>query len=480
MGQTQSKREDYTFSNTSLSSSTTLTPVTLAVHKTTQTQVEHIVINLDAKTQPLYESLKQTGFQAFQFPYIVQFYGYFEEDQQLHVFVEHYTGENLRQYIDSKKQAGGSSFIPERRIKTILLQLVLAVNNLHKSGILHRNIHPEVIFRGQSGEFKLGDLHSIAQLTTDDSMTKTAIGHISYLAPERLSGQEYSFPADIFSLGMVLYELCAFKPPFGNAMSIIQREVPTPLPQQYTPELSQLIMSMLHFSPASRPTIDEVLSCPIFQNDSKTLVWDAVDKLSQTGSGNMNGLFFFRPIFNKAISSNLRRVQCSDAPQQPVTVFLDPPLTDGIFKCVFSFQGSIPNLEKSLGIVDSHYDYPQDFSHAVHGPIILVSSLDILTHQNTLIANNNFTWQDNDKITLLLDLKSRNRTLRYLRNEIPSPIRFVNIPASVRVFICLTSKELGVNVEELTKLDQTEWSLLEEDCIRSETNVREVKWKEWE
>ncbi len=90
------------------------------------------------------------------------------------------------------------------------------------------------------------------------------VGTPYYISPEIVENKPYSFKTDIWSLGVILYEMCALKPPFdGNslpflAMRIVQGKY-NPIPVQYTKGLSNLIKLLLNLSPNKRPNINQIL-----------------------------------------------------------------------------------------------------------------------------------------------------------------------------------------------------------------------------
>ena len=93
------------------------------------------------------------------------------------------------------------------------------------------------------------------------------VGTPYYLSPEIIEGRPYSFKSDIWSLGVMLYELCALKPPFeGNnmhflAMSIVRGKFKA-LPNYFSYELRELVKDMLSSDVFLRPTINQILKKP--------------------------------------------------------------------------------------------------------------------------------------------------------------------------------------------------------------------------
>jgi NIMA (never in mitosis gene a)-related kinase 1/4/5 len=95
------------------------------------------------------------------------------------------------------------------------------------------------------------------------------VGTPYYLAPEIIENKAYAFQSDVWSLGILLYELCALKPPFDAsslhflAMKIVRGNYP-PIPVHYSRQLKTLVSQMLTQDVHKRPTINQILSKDIF------------------------------------------------------------------------------------------------------------------------------------------------------------------------------------------------------------------------
>lgn len=90
---------------------------------------------------------------------------------------------------------------------------------------------------------------------------KTIVGTPYYLSPEIVENKPYNFKSDIWSLGVLLYEMCSLGPPFNGrsitelAMKIVAGS-PDPIPDRYTEEMKELVNSLLHKDPAKRPSVN--------------------------------------------------------------------------------------------------------------------------------------------------------------------------------------------------------------------------------
>ena len=115
---------------------------------------------------------------------------------------------------------------------------------------------------------KIGDF-GISKSFDKTSLAATAmIGTPYYLSPEMVEGKAYSTKADIWALGVILYQLCALKFPFEAnslpvlALKILKGSFP-PLSNQYSKDLKSLLLQMLNIDQKKRPTVESILLKPI-------------------------------------------------------------------------------------------------------------------------------------------------------------------------------------------------------------------------
>lgn len=161
---------------------------------------------------------------------------------------------DLRQLLDSDK------VFSEPEIIRIGTDICHAIGECHRVDILHRDIKPENIFISDSGKYKLGDF-GIARImdACPDAWASTGIGTPEYAAPEQGSGK-YDRRVDIYSLGLVLYELAnGNRLPFAQSKYLngdeIQRRLsnePLPPPSGVSQALGKVILKACAFDPADR------------------------------------------------------------------------------------------------------------------------------------------------------------------------------------------------------------------------------------
>lgn len=145
------------------------------------------------------------------------------------------------------------------------------------------------MFLTKSNIVKMGDFGIARVLNHTVDVARSMVGTPYYLSPEIIESRPYSFKSDIWSMGVLLYELCALRPPFegGNMhflMMKISRGQYPPIPSQYSRELKQLISSMLELRVHLRPNINQILKVPMIARRARNFLSDNVfkDEFSHT------------------------------------------------------------------------------------------------------------------------------------------------------------------------------------------------------
>lgn len=161
-------------------------------------------------------------------PHIVDIFDVGEEGELHYLVMEYIEGQTLKEYINSN-----GPLTPEQALP-IMRQLVSAISNAHYNGIIHRDIKPQNILMDVNGDVKITDFGiAMALSATAHTKTNSVLGTVHYLSPEQARGGMATMKSDIYSVGIVFYELLTGKLPFSgeSAVSIalkhLQEETPS-------------------------------------------------------------------------------------------------------------------------------------------------------------------------------------------------------------------------------------------------------------
>lgn len=176
--------------------------------------------------------------EALNHPFIVRFLGSFQtKEGYLNILMDYADGGDLSHRIrDAKTKEGGFG---EPQILTWFTQLCLAMKHVHDRKIIHRDIKSQNIFLTKEGDVKLGDFGIAKPLQLTLQKIKSVVGTPYYMSPEICENKEYSFKTDIWSLGVILLEMCLLKPPFdANSLPALALKISkgdyNPLPKQFS------------------------------------------------------------------------------------------------------------------------------------------------------------------------------------------------------------------------------------------------------
>ena len=200
---------------------------------------------------------------ALNHPNVTVVYDVGEAESRPFIAVEYVEGETLKARLRSEP-------LTMEQVKAVALQIAEGLNAAHGKGIVHRDIKPDNILITRDGTVKIMDF-GIAKLRGDADMTQTGmtLGTLSYMSPEQVLGDVVDHRSDIWSFGVVLYEMLARELPFHRdreaavLYEILNRE-PTPI-EFHRPEAPQvlrsLIQQMLEKNAERRPaSIAEVIT----------------------------------------------------------------------------------------------------------------------------------------------------------------------------------------------------------------------------
>jgi NIMA (never in mitosis gene a)-related kinase len=182
-----------------------------------------------------------------------------EESESLCIVMDFADAGDLLLKITEHKKKG--TFMSENFLWHVLIKLTRALKVLHEMRIMHRDLKSANVFLGKDGKVKLGDLN--VSKVIKDSLNHTQTGTPYYASPEVWKDEPYDFKSDIWSLGCVIYEAAALKPPFqAEDMKSLYKKVIkgnfSPL-SEFSEDFNEIVKLLLTLDPKQRPSASEIL-----------------------------------------------------------------------------------------------------------------------------------------------------------------------------------------------------------------------------
>ncbi|MBI5154500.1 serine/threonine protein kinase [Candidatus Poribacteria bacterium] len=183
-------------------------------------------------------------------PYIVRIHDLYESDNKRFISMEYIEGTDLKRLLSER------TTFTEEMVLYYFMQICDALSYAHKMGIVHRDIKPANIMITSRNGVKITDF-GIAKILRGEDATKSGtavIGTPLYMAPEQIIGDAVDPRTDLYSLGIMLYEMMSGNPPFylGNIEYHHIHTAPPPLPERVSPRLREVIMKMISKRPPDR------------------------------------------------------------------------------------------------------------------------------------------------------------------------------------------------------------------------------------
>jgi eukaryotic-like serine/threonine-protein kinase len=192
---------------------------------------------------------------GLQHPNVVSVYDRGAFDDTYYIAMEYLPGRSLKQLIRQE-----APLDPVRAID-IALQILKAARFAHRRGVIHRDLKPHNVIIDDSDNAKVTDFGIARAGASDMTETGSIMGTAQYLSPEQAQGHAVSAGSDLYSIGVVLYEMLTGRVPFDaeSAVTIALKHVseapppPTAINPRVPPELEQVVMWALNKNPVDRP-----------------------------------------------------------------------------------------------------------------------------------------------------------------------------------------------------------------------------------
>ncbi len=188
-------------------------------------------------------------------PNIVKVYDVSFGDRLQYIVMEYIEGITLKEYIEQQKAVNWKEAVH------FVNQILKALQHAHDKGIVHRDIKPQNIILLQDGTIKVSDF-GIARFSRGDTrtMTESAIGSVHYISPEQARGEITDDKADLYSVGVVMYEMLTGQLPFQSdsavSVAIMQLQQEAKRPREINPEiplgLEQITLRAMQKNPKDR------------------------------------------------------------------------------------------------------------------------------------------------------------------------------------------------------------------------------------
>lgn len=172
---------------------------------------------------------------------------------------------NLGDFLTERLDRG--KYFSFKEVLNIFIDILAGVKYLHYCSIIHRDIKPENVLMDKYYRAKLSDF-GISKFikSVEDLNNMTNIGSPHYMAPEVIQGKQYGFKCDIWSLGIILYELCTLQHP-DKVLGVIDFSDSLKLEKKFfRKNLYELCKNMLKPDPNERLSTDEIINHSLIRN----------------------------------------------------------------------------------------------------------------------------------------------------------------------------------------------------------------------
>ena len=236
-------------------------------------------------------------------PNIVRVYDVSFGDMIQYIVMEYIDGITLKEYIDMQK------VLDWKETVHLTTQILKALQHAHENGIVHRDIKPHNIMLLQDGTIKVTDF-GIARFSSNATrtMTEQAIGSVHYIAPEQARGEKTDGKTDIYSVGVMMYEMLTGTLPFDGdsavSVALMQLQAKAKRPREINPDIPEGL---------------EEITMKAMQKDPEDRYHSAVEMLSDIERFRLNPGIVFNYVYHDDSADDQKKQE-----EQPKKEYEDP------------------------------------------------------------------------------------------------------------------------------------------------------------
>lgn len=229
-------------------------------------------------------------------PNIVQVFDVSASDSAYYIVMELIDGVSLKRYMEAK------GILNWKETLHFATQIAKGLEHAHSRGIVHRDIKPHNVMVLKNGSVKVMDFGIAQVMNKNTTLTKEALGSVHYISPEQAKGSFTDSRSDIYSLGVVMFEMMTGRPPYDGdspvAVAIQHINGGAPLPTSLNPNIpagmEQIIMKAMALEPKDRYSsatellndLEEFRKNPSLTFDYQTVLNSATRKIPTVSAGN--------------------------------------------------------------------------------------------------------------------------------------------------------------------------------------------------